>query len=340
LVAITQPAAPTAVTATIVVQNVCGERKVRYAVPLAPVSASTAAATGYDWTFVGSTLHSGLNTTYAIDSMDANGLSASRVIVVRYISNLAAGTDSAKCAYKSNCGIGAIAKVKVPFTAAITQPAAPTAVTATVVTGTASSCSSRKVRYAVPAYPTAATGTTPAGTGYSWVFVGATLHGGLGTTYTIDSMDAAGLGASRVIVIKYLNNSAAAASDSVRCAYTSACGTGAIAKAKVPLATALTGCPIIATNIPVSKASVTTPAESMSVKVFPNPTSSNFNLQVVTAGKEEVTARVLDIQGRFIQSVKVAPNQTLSLGSALKAGAYFIEVRQGKDVKTTRVMKF
>ena len=78
----------------------------------------------------------------------------------------------------------------------------------------------------------------------------------------------------------------------------------------------------------------------MSVKLFPNPTTSNFNLQVVTAGKEEITARVLDIQGRFIQSVKVAPNQTLSLGSALKAGAYFIEVRQGKEVKTTRVMKF
>jgi hypothetical protein len=78
----------------------------------------------------------------------------------------------------------------------------------------------------------------------------------------------------------------------------------------------------------------------MSVKVFPNPSTSNFNLQVVTAGKEEVTARVLDMQGRFIKSVVIAPNRTMNIGSELKAGSYFIEVRQGKEVKTTRVMKF
>ena len=200
-------------------------------------------------------------------------------------------------------------------------------------------CYGRKVRYSVPAL-ISSTATAARATSYNWSFVGSVLHATLGTSYVIDSMDVDGLDSSRVIVVRYLLN-VAAGTDSVRCSYNSDCGTGAVAKVKVPLLAAILNCPPISGNIPVSKApSVVTPIESMSVKLFPNPTTSNFNLQVVTAGKEEITARVLDIQGRFIQSVKVAPNQTLSLGSALKAGAYFIEVRQGKEVKTTRVMKF
>ena len=158
----------------------------------------------------------------------------------------------------------------------------------------------------------------------------------------IDSMDARGLSASRVIVVKYLSNSAAG-TDSARCAYATACGSGARAKAKVPFTTALTGCPVIASNLPVAKAAVvSTPSESMtmSVKVFPNPSTSNFNLQVNTGGSEEITARVLDMQGRFLKSVVISPNKTINLGSELKAGSYFIEVRQGKEVKTTRVIKF
>jgi hypothetical protein len=78
----------------------------------------------------------------------------------------------------------------------------------------------------------------------------------------------------------------------------------------------------------------------MSVKVFPNPSTTNFNVQVIAAGNEEVSVRVLDLQGRFIKSAKVASGKTLNIGSELKAGAYFIEVRQGKEVKTTRVLKF
>jgi len=338
LVALAQPAAPTAVTATAVVTNVCGGRKVRYSVPALISSTATAArATSYNWSFVGSVLHATQNVTYRIDSMNVNGLDSSRVIVVQYLNDVAAGTDSVRCAYNSACGTGAVAKVKVPLLAALAQPAAPTAVTATAVVTTV--CYGRKVRYSVPAL-IAPTATAAGAAGYSWSFGGSVLHATLGTSYVIDSMNVNGLDSSRVIVVRYLLN-VAAGTDSVRCAYRSACGTGAVAKVKVPLLTGLSNCPPISGNIPVSKApSVVTPIESMSVKLFPNPTTSNFNLQVVTAGKEEVTARVLDIQGRFIQSVKVAPNQTLSLGSALKAGAYFIEVRQGKEVKTTRVMKF
>jgi hypothetical protein len=80
--------------------------------------------------------------------------------------------------------------------------------------------------------------------------------------------------------------------------------------------------------------------ETMDVKVFPNPTTSNFNLQVITADQQEVVVRILDVQGRAIKSLKVAPYQTINLGAELKAGSYLLEVKQGNSLKTTRVVKY
>jgi hypothetical protein len=160
-----------------------------------------------------------------------------------------------------------------------------------------------------------------------WSFTGT-----LGGNATIDSGDVT----SQTIVVRFTVYTAAATGDSVRVAYTSGCGTGSSKSAKLTNVAKTCTTPV---NLPVSRV-VNTLTESMSVKVFPNPTTSNFNLQVVTAGKEEVTARVLDMQGRFIKSIVVAPNRTMNIGSELKAGSYIIEIRQGKEVKMTRVIKF
>ncbi|MEI2748133.1 MAG: Ig-like domain-containing protein [Ferruginibacter sp.] len=80
--------------------------------------------------------------------------------------------------------------------------------------------------------------------------------------------------------------------------------------------------------------------ESMNVNIFPNPTTTDFKLQVITAGKEEINVRILDIQGRYLKQITVMPYQTVNLGAELKAGSYLVEVKQGKTVKTTRVIKF
>ena len=96
-------------------------------------------------------------------------------------------------------------------------------------------------------------------------------------------------------------------------------------------------------NLPVTKGTpVVAPkvSESMNVKVFPNPTTSNFNMQVITAENESIGVRVMDAQGRILKTLKVEANETVNIGSELKPGAYFIEVRQGKNVKTTKVLKF
>jgi len=312
------PAAPTAITATALQTNVCGARRYRYAAPAAvPVATATLAApTGWFWSFTGT-----LGANAVIDSGNVN----SKVITVTFTSNAAAATgDSVKLQYTSSCGNSLPAKLKLTNTALVT-PAPATAPTIQVVSDI---CGDRRYRYTAPAL-VGSTATAPAATGWLWSFTGT-----LGANAVIDSGDAT----SQKIVVRFTVYTAAATGDSVRVAFTSGCGTSANKSTK--LSNLAKTCTTPA-NIPVTKAPVVNiPAEAMSVKVFPNPSTTNFNVQVITAGKEEITVRVLDVQGRFIKSVKVAAGKTMNIGSELKPGAYFIEVRQGREVKTTRVLKF
>jgi len=83
-----------------------------------------------------------------------------------------------------------------------------------------------------------------------------------------------------------------------------------------------------------------TATDAMEVKIFPNPTVSDFKLEVLTSSSEEINVRVIDAQGRLFKSFKLIPHQTIVLGAELKAGSYLVEVRQGNVVKTTKVVKF
>ena len=76
-------------------------------------------------------------------------------------------------------------------------------------------------------------------------------------------------------------------------------------------------------------------------ETFPgSPMTNNFNVQVLSAGTEQSVVRVMDLQGRVLKTMNVSANETVNLGSDLRAGAYIVEVRQGNSVKTTRVLKF
>jgi hypothetical protein len=109
---------------------------------------------------------------------------------------------------------------------------------------------------------------------------------------------------------------------------------------KLPLCVTAPPPPFASTgNVPL-KGATAVAAEELKVTVYPNPTTTDFKLQVITAGKEEISVRVLDVQGRFLKQLTVMAYQTINLGAELKAGAYLIEVRQGKTLKTTRVLKF
>ncbi len=80
--------------------------------------------------------------------------------------------------------------------------------------------------------------------------------------------------------------------------------------------------------------------EKMSVNVSPNPTVSDFKLQVITAGKELISVRVLDMQGRALKTFTVSPYTTIRFGNELKAGTYLIEILQGEQKTTKQLLKF
>jgi hypothetical protein len=316
------PSAATAVTITPLQTNVCSERRYRYSAPNLPVASTTAgAANGYVWDVIGS-----LASTMTVDSGNLFG----QRFTVTFTSNAAsAAGDSVRVLYTSaGCGNSPLKSAKLSNTL-LAAPAAPTTVTIQQVLPDV--CNARKYRYIAPAVLPGASATAGAANGYLW----SAPTGTVGSTGTIDS----GNVNSSIIVVTYTSNAAAGAGDSIRLRYTSAgCGDGVIKAAK--LSNLLkAGCTPIAKNTSTSRVPNSLPT-SMEVKVYPNPTTTQFNVQVKSSGTEEAVVRVLDLTGRFIKSVKVSSNSNVNLGADLKAGAYMLEVRQGKEVKTVRVMKF
>jgi len=174
-----------------------------------------------------------------------------------------------------------------------------------------SACPTRSYTYSVAAIPVNATSL-------EWtVPTGGTIVSGQGTssitvTYSSSVIDG-------YVKVRSVNNCGVSSykSSQVRLA---PCPSG-------PVATSTKGQSIVADDV-------------MNVNVFPNPSTSNFNVKVITVGQGKISARLMDLQGRFIQTVKMNPNESVNLGSELKAGSYLLEVRQGNNIKTTRVVKF
>jgi len=320
------PAVPASITITPLQTNVCGARKYRYTAPNKPfATTTTGAATGYVWDFRGT-----LKDSMTVDT----GTITDQSFTVTFASNSAAvGSDSIGVLYTSaGCGNSVRKGAKLTNTK-LSAPAAPASVTIQQVLPDV--CGARIYRY-IAADSLGATTTAGAATGYLW----SSPTGTVGSTGVFDSgrIDASsGRVTGKVVRYRYSSNSAAG-SDSIRVLYTSGCGDGAI-KAQKLSNLVKTGCPLIAKTTPISRVPNTLPT-SMEVKVYPNPTTSQFNVQVKSTGTEEAVVRVLDVTGRFIKSVKLSSNSNVNLGADLKAGAYMLEVKQGKEVKTVRVMKF
>jgi hypothetical protein len=120
------------------------------------------------------------------------------------------------------------------------------------------------------------------------------------------------------------------------------CGSSSSRTVSVKLSACSSG---FAANAGTSKQN-TDASAMMDMNVFPNPSSSNFTVNIkpeVNAGvvsNDPVLVRVLDLQGRVVKTFKATAYQTLSFGSDLKSGAYMLEIRQGKSVKTSRLVKF
>ncbi|MBB1283314.1 T9SS type A sorting domain-containing protein [Flavisolibacter sp. BT320] len=78
----------------------------------------------------------------------------------------------------------------------------------------------------------------------------------------------------------------------------------------------------------------------LSVKVFPNPSASYFTLIVQGNDQRSINISITDALGRLIERrSNTSVNTTLQLGHGYKPGIYFLEVQQGKEKTTLKMIK-
>jgi hypothetical protein len=91
----------------------------------------------------------------------------------------------------------------------------------------------------------------------------------------------------------------------------------------------------------ISESSNEITATDLSVKVYPNPFTSNFKLDFVSLSESNVEVVVYDMIGRQLEKLQVISSEmnNLELGNNYPSGVYNVIVKQGEHVKTLRVIK-
>jgi hypothetical protein len=86
---------------------------------------------------------------------------------------------------------------------------------------------------------------------------------------------------------------------------------------------------------------ITGSANKFDVLVYPNPSSTNFNLNITTSSAENVEVKVYDMIGKLINKMEGSPSKVAGLpfGDRYPSGIYNVIVSQGTEVKTLRVIK-
>jgi hypothetical protein len=97
----------------------------------------------------------------------------------------------------------------------------------------------------------------------------------------------------------------------------------------------------LASDAPVNnpKLKLQTQSTAIGIRVWPLPTESLFNLSIQSASKESVTINIYDITGRQIQQLRGSPLETYRFGDMYVAGTYLVEVIQGTNRVTQKILK-
>src|SRR5262249_41808803 len=77
------------------------------------------------------------------------------------------------------------------------------------------------------------------------------------------------------------------------------------------------------------------------VQVFPNPSRNYFTLDIQTMNStDKISIRVIDIAGRVVEAKEnLHGSQALRIGNNLRAGMYFVQIRQGDNVEQLKLLK-
>lgn len=71
----------------------------------------------------------------------------------------------------------------------------------------------------------------------------------------------------------------------------------------------------------------------------PNPSSDYFTLQILSSSNEKIEMAILDMSGRIIEKQNTYQNKIIRIGEKLKPGVYMIQLIQGDQQKTIKLVK-
>ena len=229
-------------------------------------------------------------------------------ITLQYNTGFTGGSIIAKG--QSACGVAGTAKtITLQY-----LPPTPTSITSS--TGLYNACIGNVITYTV-VVPAPST-TQRAAVAYRWTKPNY-------TTIVSSSTDSSTITVS--FNVGYIGGSLTAKGQTV-CGVTGTAKTQALTHSTCPVGTKAT--PYV----------ITESSNLFDVQLFPNPSTTGFNLKVMSSSKEMTTVKIVDLQGRVVKTFLSNPSNEKLIGQDLKAGFYLIEVSQGVDKKTIRAVKF
>ena len=77
----------------------------------------------------------------------------------------------------------------------------------------------------------------------------------------------------------------------------------------------------------------------LSLKVFPNPSTTSFKLIIESGSQENIVITVIDLAGKKIFQSTEKVNKIIEFGNNFKPGVYFVRINQEDMVKTIKVVK-
>ncbi|MEO8404370.1 MAG: T9SS type A sorting domain-containing protein, partial [Chitinophagaceae bacterium] len=81
-------------------------------------------------------------------------------------------------------------------------------------------------------------------------------------------------------------------------------------------------------------------AISLTIAAFPNPSSGNFTLQVISSQKDPVAISIVNVFGQTVyKQINIAPNTSIIVGDRFAEGVYFVEAKQGDKKMSLKLIK-
>jgi hypothetical protein len=114
----------------------------------------------------------------------------------------------------------------------------------------------------------------------------------------------------------------------------------------IPLVLNINDCQnVITGNTPGTSSQIKSPfavenLNKMKVQIFPNPSTTEFNVKMVSDDPSKVQVKIMDAQGRTYKVISAIPNTIIKLGNELKAGSYWVEFNQNGKIVSERILKF